>query len=106
MTISPTPTAYPTPAQCLFMVTSGESLGLALQYSNDDSIREYLTCIFCLLFLNPAKVGDMFSMELAAIQPLDDKITQFSDYLVVHIYQRIQCFHLIYGQKKVRAFSA
>jgi len=24
----------------------------------------------------------MFSMELAAIQPLDDKITQFSDYLV------------------------
>lgn len=24
----------------------------------------------------------MFSMELAALQPLDDKITQFSDYLV------------------------
>jgi len=35
-----------------------------------------------LLFLNSAEVGDMFSIELAPIQPLDDTITQFSDYLV------------------------
>lgn len=59
-----------------------QSLGLASQYSNDDLIRQYLTYIFGLSFLNPAEVEDMFSMGLAAIQPLDDKITQFSDYLV------------------------
>lgn len=34
----------------------------------------------------------MFSMELEAIHLLDDKISQFSDYLV-GTYQRIQRMH-------------
>jgi hypothetical protein len=45
------------------------------------------------------EVGDMYSVELAAKQPLDDKITQFADYLVDTYISEDLIFPPLYGLK-------
>jgi len=57
-------------------------LGLTVEYKNKNSeIGKWLHYVFGLTFLPPDEVGNVF-LELIAEQPIDTKVTEFSDYLV------------------------
>eukprot|EP00102_Acyrthosiphon_pisum_P019605 XP_016656815.1 PREDICTED: uncharacterized protein LOC107882654 [Acyrthosiphon pisum] len=56
--------------------------GLSSEYVQNTEIGQYLKYIFGLPFLDPQSVGDCFSDELAEIQPMNEKLTKFNDYLV------------------------
>ncbi|KAE9531464.1 hypothetical protein AGLY_010670 [Aphis glycines] len=59
-----------------------QKIGLATEYSKNDEIGKYLTYIFGLPFLHPEEVGDVFAIDLGELKPENDKLTEFSDYLV------------------------
>ena len=64
-------------------------------------IGEYLTYIFGLPFLDPQSVGDCFSFELAEIQPNNEKIIKFMDYLVENYIENNSLFPShIWAEKK------
>jgi len=59
-----------------------KKFGLSSEYVQNTEIGQYLKYIFGLPFLDPQSVGDCFSNELAEIQPINEKLTKFNDYLV------------------------
>ncbi|KAE9521590.1 hypothetical protein AGLY_018020 [Aphis glycines] len=59
-----------------------QKIGLATEYSKNDEIGKYLTYIFGFPFLHPEEVGDVFAIDLGELKPENDKLTEFSDYLV------------------------
>lgn len=57
-------------------------LGLTIEYKNKNSeIGKWLHYVFGLTFLHPDEVENVF-LELIAEQPIDPRVTEFSDYLV------------------------
>lgn len=65
-----------------------QAVGLSSAYQNksgqNDEISKFLSYMFGLSFLHPADVGDVYAFNLAEIQPKNDKVTEFCDYLVEH----------------------
>lgn len=60
-----------------------QKLGLTAEYKNQESeIGRWLKYTFGLPFLNPADVGDCFAYDFAEIQPEDEKVSKYADYLV------------------------
>lgn len=63
-----------------------QALGLAPEYqkkgADSSEITHFLTYIFGLSFLDPEEVGDFFAIDLSEIKPVDERVTQFCDYLV------------------------
>jgi len=59
-----------------------QKLCLSTEYEQKIDIGEYLTYIFDLPFLDPQSVRDCFSFKLAEIQPNNEKVRKFMDYLV------------------------
>lgn len=58
-----------------------QKLGLATVYKrNDDEKGQWLHYMFGLTYLNPKDVPEVFS-DLISIQPQDEKLTKFADYL-------------------------
>lgn len=72
---------------CRFHVTQAwwrtiQRLGLSSDYKEKSEIGKWIGYCFGLLFLEPQEVGDVYAFTLAAIQPENDKVTLFADYLV------------------------
>lgn len=60
-----------------------QKLGLTAEYKNQESeIGRWLKYTFGLPFLNPADVGDCFAYDFAELQPEDEKVSKYADYLV------------------------
>lgn len=60
-----------------------QNLGLVPDYRNENSeIGKWLRYIFGLPFLNPSEVGDCFAFDLSEIQPENQRLQLFADYLV------------------------
>lgn len=60
-----------------------QNLGLTAEFKDKNSeIGKWLKYVFGLPFLNPSDVGDCFAFDFGEIQPEDDRVTAFSDYLV------------------------
>lgn len=60
-----------------------QNLGLVPDYKDENSTIGKLPCyIFGLPFLNPSEGGDCFAIGFAEIQPEDDRVARFVDYLV------------------------
>jgi len=60
-----------------------QQLGLAKEYKDKNSeLGKWLRDTFGMMYLEPHEVGDFFAFELAELQPLDDKIILYADYLV------------------------
>lgn len=60
-----------------------QELGLSPQYKKKDTaISKYLSYIFGLPFLRPEDVGECFGIDFASIQPKNQAIVTFADYLV------------------------
>jgi len=66
--------------------------GLSTEYVQYPPIRNYLTKLFGLPFLDVQSVGDCFATELAEIQPSDDKLVRFLDCLVENYIDDNSCF--------------
>jgi hypothetical protein len=50
--------------------------------------KQIFNYVFGLLFLYPQSAGDCFTDELSEIQPMNEKLTKFTDYLIenyIHI---------------------
>lgn len=60
-----------------------QNLGLVPYYKKETSeIGKWLRYIFGLPFLNPSEVGDCYAFDFSEIQPQDERLSRFSDYLV------------------------
>lgn len=73
-----------------------QTLGLSTEYQLKDNletdITKYLTYIFGLPFLKAEDVGDCFVLDLVAIQPDDERVIKFNDYLVETYIDEISTF--------------
>lgn len=60
-----------------------QKLGLTAEYKKQESeIGRWLKYTFGLPFLNSADVGECFAFDFAEIQPQDERISKYADYLV------------------------
>lgn len=60
-----------------------QELGLVKEYKNKDSnVGKFLKYTFGLQYLQPNEVGDCIAFDLAAIQPDDERISVYLDYLI------------------------
>lgn len=60
-----------------------QKLGLTAEFKNKESeIGRWLKYTFGLPFMNPADVGDCFAYDFAEIQPKDEGVAKYADYLV------------------------
>lgn len=72
---------------CIFHLTRSwyrkiQELGLSKVYKENCEEGSWLRKIFGLPYLEASEVGDCFVEELMSIQPNNDKIIKFTDYLV------------------------
>lgn len=58
-----------------------QELGLTSEYKRSSEIGQYLRSFFGLSFLRPDEVLECFTDDLMAIQPDDDKVRIFTDYV-------------------------
>jgi len=64
-----------------------QNLGLTSEYKNDLSeIGQWLRRIFGLSLLEPENVGNIFANDFMSIKSTDERVTQFSDYLINNMY--------------------
>ena len=67
--------------QCWFQKL--QNVGLSTAYTeNKTEIRLFTNHVFGLLFLPPAEVSDCFVFDFMAIQPSDQNLDKFCNYLV------------------------
>lgn len=60
-----------------------QKLGLASEYNSaNNEVGQWLNYVFGLPFLHPNEVSDCFTLDLMGIQPNDNRVVEFSDYLV------------------------
>lgn len=60
-----------------------QNLGLVPDYKDENStIGKWLRYVFGLPFLDPSEVGNSFAFDFAEIQPQDERVSRFADYLV------------------------
>nr|CAI5844882.1 unnamed protein product [Callosobruchus analis] len=80
-------TVYPYPLPGTSLELDQQDAGsflIGLSYCNKKltNVMRYLTYIFGVPLLNPSDVGDCFAIDLSAIQPICEKVTQFAQFLV------------------------
>jgi len=59
-----------------------QTLGLSNEYKQDSEQGKYLKYFFGLAFLKPEEVVDCFIVDLMSIQPNDQRIQEFTDYIL------------------------
>lgn len=58
-------------------------MGLSKEYMDKESeTGKYLRYCFGLPFLEPGEIGECFAIDFAEIQPQDERVTKFADFLV------------------------
>jgi len=59
-----------------------QNLGLSNEYKQDSELGKYLKYFFGLPFLRPEEVADCFVEDLMSIQPNNQRIQEFMDYIL------------------------